>query len=167
MEKRSFWMGLLLGVGVTLASVAGMLGGARATGVTITMDRELVERAVAQEVERSVRQELPALLAQVERDAPPKVAAAVGQRLDSVTVNFGWGEVQMPAEIKGQVASRVAEAVTAGLKAGLQAVPTEQIAQRVAAGAPAVADRLVDGLGAQRISVRIAGLAIPLRIRAI
>jgi hypothetical protein len=155
MEKRPFWMGVLVGAGVMLASVVGVAQGARSTGVTVTVDRKLMERALAQEVERSVQ-----------RDAPPKIAGAVRQRLDAVTIDYGWGAVRLPEPLRAQVESGVTDAVTAGLKAGLEVVPTDQIAQRVAAGAPQVVDRLTDGLGAQRIQVQIAGLSIPLRIRA-
>lgn len=166
MDKRPFWMGVLVGAGVMLASVVGVAQGARSTGVTVTVDRKLMERALSQEVERSVQHELPAMLAQVQRDAPPKIAGAVRQRLDAMTIDIGWGAVRMPESIRVQIESGVTDAVTAGLKAGLEVVPTDQIAQRVAAGAPQVVDRLTDGLGAQRIQVQIAGVLIPLRILA-
>jgi hypothetical protein len=166
MDKQPFWMGVLVGAGVTLAAVVGVAHGARSTGVTITVDRKLMERELAQEVERSVQRELPALLAQVQRDAPSKIASAVRQRLDAMTIDIGWGAVRLPDPLRAQVESGVTDAVTAGLKAGLEVVPTDQIAQRVAAVAPQVVDRLTDGLGAQRIQVQIAGLSIPLRIRA-
>lgn len=165
-KLQPFWAGLLVGIGLSLTLGAGLLRGAQGQGITVTLDRKWVEQAVAQEVERTVRQELPALLRQVEQEAPAKVAGAVSQRLDQLTVDYGWGAVKLPEALKQQVEGGVTEAVSAGLKAGMQAIPTDQIATRLAGGAPRIVDRLTDGLGAQRLQVKVAGVSLPLRIQA-
>ncbi|HLO01875.1 MAG TPA: hypothetical protein VK191_02045 [Symbiobacteriaceae bacterium] len=165
-KLQPFWAGLLMGVGLSLALGAGLVQGARTKGITVMVERRWVEEAVAQEVERTIQRELPVLLRQVEQEAPSKVAGAVSQRLDQLTIDLGWGAVKLPEPLKKQVEGGVTEAVSAGLKAGLQAVPTDQIASRVAGGAPRIVDRLTDVLGAQRLQVKVAGLSLPLRIHA-
>jgi hypothetical protein len=164
-KVQPFWAGVLMGTGLSLALGAGLVQGARTQGITVTVDRRWVEEAVTQEVEQAVRRELPSLLRQVEAEAPGKVAGAVSQRLDKLTVDLGWGAVKLPDPLKKQVEGGVTEAVAAGLKAGLQAVPTEQVASRVAGEAPRIVDRLTDVLGAQRVQVQMVGLTLPLRIR--
>lgn len=165
-KLQPFWAGLLVGIGLSLALGGGLVRGAQGRGVTVTLERRRVEEAVAQEVERAVKQELPILLRQVEQEMPAKVAGAVGQRLDQLTIDYGWGAVKLPEPLKQQVEGGVTEAVSAGLKAGIQAVPTDEIATRLAAGAPRIVDRLTDVLGAQRLQVEVVGLSVPLRIQA-
>lgn len=163
-KLQPFWAGLLMGTGLSLALGVGLIRGAQGRGVTVTVERRWVEEAVAQEVERAVKRELPVLLRQVEQETPAKVAGAVSQRLDRLTIDLGWGAVKLPEPLKQQVEGGVTEAVSAGLKAGLQAVPTEQIASRLAGGAPQIVDRLTDVLGAQRLRVEVTGLSLPVRI---
>lgn len=165
-KLQPFWAGLLMGVGLSLAAGAGLVRGAQGRGITVMVERRWVEEAVAQEVERAVKQELPVLLQQVEQEAPAKVAGAVSQRLDKLTIDLGWGAVKLPEPLKQQVQGGVTDAVAAGLRTGLQAVPTDQIAARLAGGAPRIVDRVTDVLGAQRLEVRVAGLSMPLRIQA-
>lgn len=162
---RPFWAGLLMGVGLSLALGAGLIQGARSKGVSVLVERRWVEEAVAQEMKQAVRRELPALLRQVEQEAPTKVAAAVGGQLDQLTIDLGWGAVRLPDPLKEQVQGGVTAAVSAGLKAGLQAVPTDRIADQLAAGAPRIVDRMTDVLGAQRLQVEVGALPVPLRIQ--
>lgn len=134
-DRRSFFFGLGTGALAVVAIVSALFAAEARDGFTVHLDGEQVARMVKEQVRRQAAQDIPALLAELQRAVPAEVSRQVGEHLSSYTFRVFDVSIRLPEDAQVELNQRMTAVVLNTVEAVLQGLDAEAAAELLAEGA--------------------------------
>lgn len=126
-----FVAGLIIGILVALAALAGALTTVRREGIRVHVETAPIAAQVEEELRTAIKREVPATLAALRADLPRRVADQTAQRLRETSLNVAGFNVPIPPAAADQVSAGVEQALRSGLAVALTDADLAALADRL------------------------------------
>lgn len=165
---RGFFFGVTLTVAVLLTFLTASLVAVQKRGITVHIDTAPLAAQIRAELAAQVEREVPAVIAELRRELPHRVANAATEKIGSTPLNVGPFELRLPEPMVQEIRSRLETSLQQGFdRLSREGGTTNAIVQRINSRVEhLISSRLRTLLSGQRFDVKVGPVRLPVVVRA-